>query len=852
MELNNELIYEDELSRGRTKESLDPHYIRGIFIILAVLYSLFIILDRHYYPNHIINLIIIRFGIVVPLLLSVVALTYTKHFVALHQKFMSVSFIVGGLGIVYMLLLDPSNTLYYAGLFMVYFSGYFLIRLKVLYASISGIIIFIGYFLGQLWMYHTLTQVAIYTMIFLISANIIGMHGAYNYDRMMEKQSIHNKKISEANALLRQQIEEKREQLERIETSIRENELLKSLNKEKDELTETLRKSEETYRLLTTQMQLGLAYHEMIFDENGKPIDYRFLHVNDSFEQLTGLNKNDILGKTLLEVLPNTEYEWIEKYAYVAKTGEPLRFERYSKEFNRHYRIFAYAPKIGQFAVVIDDITSIKELEEELYESNQKLYAIFDKSPVSIEFYDAQGCHLYSNEAALELFGVIEPEELKGTRLLNNPNLDSELLNRIGNFETIKVEIDYDFEKVKQYQVYKTRKSGQIILNLSITPLMKNDQLSGYIIHTEDITIERQEQKRIEYLSYHDYMTDLYNRRYFVHAYNRLIEAHQFPLGMMMIDINGLKIINDAYGHAYGDIAIKRVANILSRVFHKDSTVARIGGDEFAVICPNKNSLDMQAYKESIIANLIGNTVGNIEISLAIGYEVIEDHDKDIDDLLSEAENYLYRHKITVGSSVRNHAIKAILSTLTDKYADEKKHSERVSQYCKKIGYALKLSREDIELLGLAGMYHDIGKISIPDAILNKPGKLTSDEFNIIKTHTQIGYQILKAADEYSGLAEYALSHHERWDGKGYPKGLKELEIPLFSRVISVADSFEAMTADRPYRKGMSIEEAIKELRRCAGTQFDPKIVDLFIEHCVYEDNKEHSDIKIHTPWYMN
>jgi diguanylate cyclase len=157
-------------------------------------------------------------------------------------------------------------------------------------------------------------------------------------------------------------------------------------------------------------------------------------------------------------------------------------------------------------------------------------------------------------------------------------------------------------------------------------------------------------------------------------------------------------------------------------------------------------------------------------------------------------------------------------------------HSAHVSQLCKEIGTELGLSKEEVDVLELAGMYHDIGKISIPDAILNKPDKLTDEEYEIIKTHTQIGYQILRAADEYSGLAEYALSHHERWDGNGYPKGLKGKEIPLFSRIINVADSFEAMTADRPYHKGRSIEDAIIEIIRCSGTQFDPEIANIFME----------------------
>lgn len=379
-----------------------------------------------------------------------------------------------------------------------------------------------------------------------------------------------------------------------------------------------------------------------------------------------------------------------------------------------------------------------------------------------------------------------------------------------------------------QNQVKEKRAAELIIANkeLAFQNKEKKKRAAELIIANKKISIENEKN---EYLGYHDYLTDLYNRRYFVNAFDKITAKGGAPHGLMMIDINGLKIINDAYGHVLGDEAIRQVADLLMKVFNKSNVVARIGGDEFAILVPRKNAIHLQAYKDKLILLSQKIMIENIPVSLAIGYEILNDNDNDIDQLLSKAEKQLYRHKITVGASIRNHAIKAILSTLTNKYKEEKKHSSHVSYLCKQIGTELGLSKEEVDILELAGMYHDIGKISIPDAILNKPGKLTDVEYDIIKTHTQVGYQILRAADEYSGLAEYALSHHERWDGKGYPKGLKGEEIPLFSRIISVADSFEAMTADRPYRQGMSIDDAIAEIVRCTGSQFDPVISHVFL-----------------------
>jgi HD-GYP domain-containing protein (c-di-GMP phosphodiesterase class II) len=152
------------------------------------------------------------------------------------------------------------------------------------------------------------------------------------------------------------------------------------------------------------------------------------------------------------------------------------------------------------------------------------------------------------------------------------------------------------------------------------------------------------------------------------------------------------------------------------------------------------------------------------------------------------------------------------------------------------MGEALHFDDDAIKELELAGLMHDIGKITIPDRILDKPGKLTDEEWKIMKTHTINGYNILRSADKYSRLAEYALTHHERWDGSGYPNGLQGEDIPLFSRIINICDSYEAMTADRPYRKAPGKDFAIRELKRCAGSQFDAKLVDVFIHQSIIND----------------
>lgn len=190
----------------------------------------------------------------------------------------------------------------------------------------------------------------------------------------------------------------------------------------------------------------------------------------------------------------------------------------------------------------------------------------------------------------------------------------------------------------------------------------------------------------------------------------------------------------------------------------------------------------------------------------------------------------MYRHKVIESNSMRGNIINVILNTLYEKNPREERHSKRVSELCQRIGVAMGLSETEINKLKVSGLLHDIGKIAIEEQVLNKPGRLTDQEWNEIKRHPDIGYRILSSSLEMMEIAQYILFHHERFDGTGYPRGLKREEIPLLSRIIAVADAYDAMTNARTYKKALDKDAAIKELIQNKGTQFDPHIVDVFIE----------------------
>ena len=370
-----------------------------------------------------------------------------------------------------------------------------------------------------------------------------------------------------------------------------------------------------------------------------------------------------------------------------------------------------------------------------------------------------------------------------------------------------------------------------IYFETAMSPLFDVDnEIIGAVGVTRDITEQEMRYQDMVNISTHDYLTGLKNRRFYIERLRILDTMQEYPFGVMNIDVNGLKIINDAYGHSVGDEALIKTAEVLKANSQSEYIVSRVSGDEFTIILPNSGEIETKALKDKLLKAFQEVKISNLNLSVAIGYYIKEDNTKDIEEVRMLAENDMFRHKISERKSVKNKAISAILKTLTEKYEDEKVHSRIVAEVSTEIGKALNLSDDDLRDLTTAAMFHDIGKISIPDNIIRKPGKLTEREYEIMKSHTEVGYEILRAADEYSELAIYASSHHERWDGTGYPRGLKGEKIPLFSRIISLADSFEAMTADRPYREKQSVDYAVSEIIKYSGTQFDPKLARVFVE----------------------
>ncbi|MFW5988069.1 MAG: HD domain-containing phosphohydrolase [bacterium] len=310
---------------------------------------------------------------------------------------------------------------------------------------------------------------------------------------------------------------------------------------------------------------------------------------------------------------------------------------------------------------------------------------------------------------------------------------------------------------------------------------------------------------------------------------NRLDTQRQLPISLIMADLNGLKMINDSYGHAFGDQFLIKAANILKNACRKEDIVARWGGDEFVILLPRTKRRNVKKIIRRI-NNLSHKEKEEIPVSMALGYAVKTKPEQDIYDVLSTAEDYMYQKKLTESKSAKSNILSTLINSLGAKSHETEEHAWRLQKLVFDLGEKLNLSERELNELSLLATLHDIGKTVIPKEILLKPGKLTEEEWQEIKKHPEIGAQIASATKEFAHVAETILYHHEHWDGSGYPEGIKGNNIPLLSRIVSIVDAYDVMTNGRSYKDPMTEEEAVQELIRCSGTQFDPDLVQEFIE----------------------
>jgi len=467
--------------------------------------------------------------------------------------------------------------------------------------------------------------------------------------------------------------------------------------------------------------------------------------------------------------------------------------------------------------MIVKDITRLKKLERQLKRSDEKINTFMDASLDGVVLHN-NGVIVKTNRAFLELFNF-KPDDLTGKNIIelisaeDRGKISSRILERVEG----------------TYKIYGLKSTGsKICLEASGKVIDYNSKkICMEIFH--DITELEKAEKKIKYLKFHDSLTELYSRTYMEKVLGNVYRERNLPLNFIICDLNGLKLVNDAFGYKEGDKLLKRIAKILKYCARREDIVARWGGDEFFVLLPRSTPQEVEdvVYK---IKNICANTKDQkIPLNISIGVSTRAENNQDSREIIKEAENNMYTNKLLERKSIYNSIITSLERMLWEKSHETKEHAERLKDLIIKLGKSIGLPQSKLDELVLISSLHDIGKVAVPDKILLKKGRLNRDEWKIIKRHPEIGYNIAKATPQIAMVADDILAHHEWWDGTGYPQGLKEDEIPINSCITSIVDAYDVMVMGRPYREPISVEDARKELIDCAGTQFNPDLVERFI-----------------------
>lgn len=406
------------------------------------------------------------------------------------------------------------------------------------------------------------------------------------------------------------------------------------------------------------------------------------------------------------------------------------------------------------------------------------------------------------------------------------------LINAILGHHSIMVLLRAELESVIQTHemrtCYFTLEEEHMVMHFEAR--MHISELDEILIMIRDITEQRTLEMQLRKAAQTDGLTGLYNRLTFE---NKLLEYHKNTfnkLTVILLDIDGLKLINDTLGHMAGDHLIISMADIIRSHFKDMGFTARIGGDEFGVIIEGKETNVIEQRLEQLNDSVHAHnaTADTLKITMSFGYSYHQEGHVDTSYMYQEADNNMYQNKLLKTSSTRHNIVKTLMKALEARDYITEGHADRMEHLAKAISRKLGLNQAMIDRIILLTKFHDIGKVGISDAILNKPDKLTQTEYNIMKTHSAIGERIAKESSELKDIAHLILKHHEKWDGTGYPLGLYGGYIPLECRILSIVDTYDAMTNDRPYRKALSHETAVEEIKRCSANQFDPDLVSVF------------------------
>jgi diguanylate cyclase (GGDEF)-like protein/PAS domain S-box-containing protein len=565
---------------------------------------------------------------------------------------------------------------------------------------------------------------------------------------------------------------------------------------------------------------VGYACIEVIYDDHQNFEDFKCVGKNPAFERVFGANfLEESLG-----------LDWWGRFERVLAGHNDSTFMHHDTSLNDYYKIQIKRSGRSLIHVWATNMTDEKARLEALEKLDKEYRNVIDGSNLGTWELNIMTGEETINERWAEMIGYTKAE-------LEPININTWLGNMHPE-DLVRIQPAIEQAYVKGHGHYSIEfrmrhKDGHWVWingRGKVNTWTEDDKpliTSG--THT-DITAIKNAQEEMTYLSYHDQLTGLYNRRFYEEELKRLDVERNLPIALIMADVNGLKLTNDAFGHQEGDHLLVTIAKILKDSCRSDEIVARIGGDEFVILLPSTTCKEANQLAARIYEAVAGMKEKNRIASVSLGCAVKTSLKENMGDVFTKAENDMYRRKITESSSMRSQSIDLIMNSLYEKSPREMVHAKSVGELSEQIAASMYFPQEDVKQMGIAGLVHDIGKIGICDEILEKEGALDEEEYNEIKKHSEMGFRILNSVTEFSEIARFVFAHQEWWDGTGYPRGLKEEEIPIQARIIAVADAFDAMTNSRTYRDTISESEAMIEIYKCAGRQFDPAVVKVFIE----------------------
>ena len=581
-----------------------------------------------------------------------------------------------------------------------------------------------------------------------------------------------------------------------------------------------LEKSETSHRKLVEQMNQGLLVCKVEVDAQHRMTDAVVVSMNKRFEDIIEKSAETILGTSVDNIFHEGKTEWIELFRSVVELGKPKIAERYTPVLGKHLRISAYSPEPLIFAAIIDDITQSKVIQHQFALEKARL----ETTLLSV----GDGVIALGRTGHIDVINSVA-QKLTGWDYTDAVGKYYHEILKFGDKDIVDLSIETKKSvEAGTSEVLISRQGQSIPIEAIASPIFDSSgNVDGVVLVFRDCTEKRNNQERILQFSYSDPMTGLKNRRAFEEEAHRLNHVHYCPLVLVIADVNNLKLTNDAFGHDAGDTLLRTVADILRKECRETDIVARIGGDEFVILLPNTDAEHANIIIDRMNTCIAAARVKDMPVSVSFGKSVKLVRSNTMDELFREAEHEMYRKKVAERPQIRKRIIDQLLSSLFSQNPEEKIHSERVGKLCRMMAGHVGLSNDEVDEMELAGIMHDIGKVALGSEFLAAESLTDELEGSTVLRHPEVGYNILSAASHYGTIAEFVLAHHERWDGTGYPSGLKGTAIPIQGRILAIADCYALMTTAQPNGLGLSDREALGKLSMEAGSKYDPDLVEL-------------------------